>query len=106
MSTADQRQQLNWRWNGNGFVSVADNTARINTVVDNQRTYVLADLPRAIATTAQLLITRSGSDPVVVSFNDSGPDIDRTFAAYVFSEPGPYSAHIVGPDGTALATWP
>ena len=106
MSNVDGRQQISWRWKGNGFVSVADETARINTVVDNERTYVLADLPRDIATAAQLLITRSGSDTVVVPFNDAGADIDRTFAAYAFSEPAPYTAQIVGADGAVLATWP
>jgi hypothetical protein len=98
-------QQIDWRWDGNGFVSVGDDSAHINTVVDNERTYVLADLPRLVATTARLLITRSGLDPVAVPFNDPGVDRDRTFAAYAFSEPGLYSAQIVGVDGDVLASW-
>jgi hypothetical protein len=102
-------QQVMWGWDGKvgpGIVSRADDTAKIHTVVDNQRTYVLADLPRAIAATAQLLITRAGLDPVAVSFADTDPSFDRTFAAYAFSEPAQYTAQIVGPDGTVLATWP
>jgi hypothetical protein len=105
VSDLGTQQQINWRWNENGFVSLGSDTARINTVVDNERTYVLADLPRDIASTAQLQITRSGSDPVAVPFNDSGADVDRTFAAYAFSEPVPYSAQIIGSDGAVLATW-
>jgi hypothetical protein len=104
-SQLGRQQQINWRWKENGFVSVGYDTARINTVVDNERTYVLADLPRDVASTAQLEITRSGSDPVAVPFNDSGADVDRTFAAYAFSEPVPYSAQIIGADGAVLATW-
>ena len=60
---------------------------------------------RVLAFEAQLQITRSGSDPVTVPFNDSGADLDRTFAVYAFSEPVPYSAQIIGADGTVLATW-
>ena len=50
------------------------------------RTYVLADLPRAVATTAQLEIDRTGLDPVVAPFSDVGVELDRTLAAYAFSE--------------------
>jgi hypothetical protein len=105
VSHLGSHEQIKWRWTENGFVSVGYDTARINTVVDNERTYVLADLPRDIASTAQLQITRSGSDPVAIPFNDSGADVDRTFAAYAFSEPVPYSAQIIGADGAVLATW-
>jgi hypothetical protein len=105
VSDLGTQQQINWRWNDNGFVSTGYDSARINTVVDNERTYVLADLPRNIASTAQLQITRSGSDPVAMPFNDSGADVDRTFAAYAFSEPVLYSAQIIGADGAVLATW-
>jgi NADH:ubiquinone oxidoreductase subunit 2 (subunit N) len=45
-------------------------------------------------------------DPVVVPFNDIDPGVDRTFAAYAFSEPAPYTAQIVGADGAVLASWP
>jgi hypothetical protein len=101
-------QLVTWSWDGQnvGFPSRADSTTKINTVVDDKRTYVLADLPRAVAATAQLLITRAGLDPVTVSFADTDPSFDRTFAAYAFSEATQYTAQIIGPDGTVLATWP
>ncbi|HEY4609697.1 MAG TPA: hypothetical protein VIH06_10850, partial [Ilumatobacteraceae bacterium] len=59
-----------------------------------------------IAPTAALQINRNGFDPVVVQFNDIDPAFDRTFAAYAFSEPAPYTAQIVGADGAVLASWP
>ena len=62
--------------------------------------------PRAIAPTAQLQISRVGLDPVLVPFIDANPDVDRTFATYVFSEPTPYTAQIIGADGAVLASWP
>jgi hypothetical protein len=99
-------QQISWQWDGHGFGSEIDDTAKINTVVDNRRTYVLADLPRSIAASAQLQITRSGLDPVLVPFVDADPSSDRTFAAYAFSEPTFYTARIIGPDGAVLANWP
>ena len=106
LSSVGRQQQISWRWRENGFVSVADDSAQINTVVDDERTYVLADLPRETATTAHLRITLSGSDPVVVPFNDSSADTDHAFAAYAFSEPVAYTAQIVGVDGAVLAAWP
>ncbi len=105
VATSSNRQQINWQWDNNGYGSNADGTARINTVVDSLRTYVFADLPRSIAATAELHVTRAGLDPVVVEFNDVDPNLDRTFAAYAFSEPGLYSAQIVVPDGTVLAAY-
>ena len=39
-------------------------------------------------------------------FIDIDPTSDRIFAGYAFSEPGPYTAQVVGADGTVLATWP
>jgi hypothetical protein len=85
---------------------LTDGSARINTVVDGTRTYVLAELPRAIASTAQLLIARADREPVAAQFIDVDPAFDQIFAAYAFSEPGPYTALIVGADGTLLASWP
>ena len=38
MSHVGLQQQINWRWNESGFVSVAADAARINTVVDSDRT--------------------------------------------------------------------
>jgi hypothetical protein len=106
MTTVDRQKQINWKWDGNGFGSIADDNANINTVVDDRRTYVLADLPRPLGQTAQLQITRAGLDPVLVPFNDADSGADRTFAAYAFSEPTPYTAQIIGADGAVLATWP
>ena len=67
---------------------------------------MLANLPRAVAPTAQLQVTRPGVDPVVVPFIDADPELNRTFAAYAFSEATQYSAQIIGADGTVLASWP
>jgi hypothetical protein len=98
--------ELTWQWARSGFGSTAGDQAAINTLVDGPRTYVLADLPRAVAATAQLEISRVGLDTVIVPFIDAGAELDRTFAAYAFSEATPYTAQIVGGDGTVLATWP
>lgn len=105
--TFAEQQQLIWGWAGNNRVgSTPGDTPKINTVVDDQRTYVLADLPKTVAASANLQITRSGLDPVLVPFIDALPALDRTFAAYAFSEPSRYEAQIVGADGAVLATWP
>jgi hypothetical protein len=106
MAKLSDQQQINWQWDQGAFEATAEATATINTVVDNERTYVLADLPRAVAATAQLQVTPSGLDPVLVPFTDADPTFDRTFAAYAFSEPTTYTAQIIGPDGAVLATWP
>jgi hypothetical protein len=100
------QEHVSWQWNDNGFGSDVDSTAKISTVVDSRRTYVLADLPRAVAAKAELHIARAGLDLVVTPFNDIDPSLDRTFAAYAFSEPVQYTAQIVAPDGTVLAAWP
>jgi len=103
------QHQITWMWNEHGdtsWTSIRDNTVGIHPVVGADRTYVLADLPRSIAAAAELRVTRPGLDPVVVPFTDIDPSLDRTFAAYVFSQPGPYGAEIVGADGAVLATWP
>ena len=84
--------------------STAGDRPAINTVVDGTRTYVLANLPRAVAPTAQLQVTRPGLDPVVVPFIDADPELNRTFAAYAFSEPTQYSAQIIGADGAVLGS--
>ena len=108
MSIYPDQRQIRWQWDRNsyGHGSLADPIAKIDTVVDDRRTYVLADLPRGIAPTAQLWVTRAGLDPVVVDFIDTGADLDRTFAAYAFSEPTQYTAQIIGADGTVIASWP
>ena len=106
MSLSVSQRHVNWRWEGSGVDSVADDSPQITTVVDNARTYVLADLPRSITAAANLQVTRAGLDPIVVPFTDVGSAMDRTFAAYVFSEATPYTAEIVGDGGAILATWP
>ena len=106
MVTFPNQQLISWEWDNGGYGFTADDTAKINTLVDGQRTYVLADLPRAVAATAQLQINRAGLDPVLVPFNDAQPTSDRTFAAYAFSEPTTYTAQIIGADGAVLASWP
>ena len=105
-STFGTRQLVTWQWDQRSFDAVAEAQPVIDTVVDFQRTYVLAQLPRDVAATAHLQINRSGFDPVVVPFNDTGAAFDRTFAAYAFSEPATYTAQIVGADGAVLASWP
>jgi hypothetical protein len=104
--TFPNQQQVTWQWESNGFGSTVEAAAQIHSVVDGRRTFVLADLPRAVAPPGQLQITRAGLDPVVVPFNDIGADFDRTFAAYAFSEPTPFTAQILGADGAVLASWP
>ena len=106
MATYPKHREVNWHWDNNGFGDRIDGTAQIHTMVDNQRTYVVADLPRAVSATAHLQVTLDGDDPVTVPFNDTDPNFDRTFAAYAFSEATPYTAQIVGEDGAVLATWP
>jgi hypothetical protein len=105
-TVAGQWKFVNWQWTNGGYGGVADETAKVHSVVDNRRTYVVAELPRAIAPIADLRVTAAGLDPILVPFRDVDPNFDRTFAAYAFSEPGQYSAEIVGPDGAVLATWP
>ncbi len=105
-ATFGSQHQVVWQWDSAGFGTPSDDTAKITTVVDDHRTHVLAELPRAIAATAQLQVLRDGRDPVLVPFADPAPDVDRTFAAYVFSEPVTYTAQIIGTDGAVLAGWP
>jgi hypothetical protein len=101
-----EQKQVNWQWELSGFTTEMDDSARIDTVVDDRRTYVLAVLPRGIATTAHLEVTRNGLEPVAVPFADVDPTFDRTFAAFAFSEPTNYTAQVIGADGTVLANWP
>jgi hypothetical protein len=97
---------VNWQWTNGGFGLVADGTARINTLADSKRTYVMAVLPRSIAPSAQLQVTVAGLDPVSVPFTDTDHTLDSTFAAYAFSEPAQYTVQIIGTDTSVLATWP
>ena len=104
--TFAKEQQVEWQSVDAGYSSRADDSAKINTAVTDNRTYVYADLPRAVASTASLQVTRDGLDPVLVPFTDADPNFDRTFAAYAFSEPTKYTAQIIGADGTVIAQWP
>ncbi|HEY4607989.1 MAG TPA: hypothetical protein VIH06_02270, partial [Ilumatobacteraceae bacterium] len=108
MLTFPNEHQIQWQGNddGSAYESSPDDAAKIATVVNNARTYVYADLPRAVAPAAHLQILRDGLDPVVVPFVDADPTFDRTFAAYAFSEPTKYTAQIIGEDGAILADWP
>ena len=106
IATYDEVQMIIWQWDEFGFDSQIDDTASIRTVVDDNRTYVLADLPRALAVEAQLQVTPAGLEPVLVQFSDTDPSLDRTFAAYAFSEPVQYTAQIIDADGAVLASWP
>jgi hypothetical protein len=103
------QDQITWMWNeqvGTSWTSMRDDSPAINPVVAADRTYVLADLPKATATSAELRVTRPGFDAVVVPFTDIDPRLDRSLAAYVFTEAGPYHAEIVDATGTVLAAWP
>ena len=105
MKLGDQPQIL-WSWDTRIGSTTPLDTVQINTVVDEQRTYVLVDLPRIVSESAELRVQHDGLDPVVVPFRDTDPSLDRTFAADAFSEPGPYTAQVVAADGTVLAEWP
>lgn len=100
-------KRVAWQWSGgNGYESELDASPRISTVVDGDRTYVLADLPKALSAAATLQITRAGLDPVAVDFIDADPALDRTFAAYAFTEAAPYTAQVIDQQGSTLAAWP
>ncbi|HEY4610684.1 MAG TPA: hypothetical protein VIH06_15815 [Ilumatobacteraceae bacterium] len=105
-ATFGSQSQITWQWDQSSFNSPAAAQPQIDTVVDSRRTYVLAQLPRDVAPTAELQINRTGLEPVVVPFDDKGAAVDRTFAAFAFSEPAPYTAQIIGSDGAVLASWP
>ena len=102
----EDHQQIVWQWDTAGFGTPSNGQAKITSVVDDKRTYVLAELPRAVAGTAQLQIAPDGLDPVLVPFTDPDVQLDRTLAAYVFSEPVAFTAQIIGADGAVLADWP
>jgi hypothetical protein len=106
MSSFSNRQAVDWQWNDSGYSELTESTARISTVVNDPRTYVLAELPRTVAPGGHLQIARDGLDPVEVPFIDADPAFDRTFAAFAFSEPTPYTAQIVDLNGAVLASWP
>ena len=103
---SEDKHQLVWQWDDAGFGSPAGAKGKITTVVDDKRTYVFAELPRSPASTSQLQILRDGLDPILVPFADPDPELDRTVAAYAFSEPVAFTAQIIGTDDAVLANWP
>ena len=106
VSTDRPAAQVVWQTDTGGWAEPAGDTAHIGTFADDHRTYVVADVPRTIAATAELHILRDGLDEFDVPFTDADPTSDRTFGGYAFSEPIPFTAQVVGPDGAVLATWP
>ena len=82
-ATFGDQHQIVWQWDGAGFGTYTGDNA-----------------------TAHLQVARDGLDPISVPFADPTPDLDRTVAAYAFSEPVTFDAQIVGIDGSVLADWP
>ena len=89
MADYGDRTQINWSWAAQSGATRPLDNAQIHTVVDGERTYVLADLPRAVAPTALLHVIRGGLDPVIVPFNDIDPNTDPRSDRWVrfFSRP-------------------
>ncbi|HEY7628585.1 MAG TPA: hypothetical protein VH761_16055 [Ilumatobacteraceae bacterium] len=104
-ATFGTEPQLAWHWSGLNATTEPSNTAQIHTFLDHDQTFVVADAPREITPTATLRVTLAGGDPVDIPFQDLGPEYDRTFAAYAFSEAGPYTAEALSADGRILASW-
>ena len=98
IANVGSQKQLSWSWDGNGLATTPNGTPQINTIVDDGLTYVVADLPRSIATSVVLRVTRAGR-ALDVPFVEIDPTADRTFAAYGFAEPGPFTAEILDADG-------
>jgi hypothetical protein len=97
---------VDWEWENGAYSTAMTDAPHIDSFADSDRVYVLAQLPRSVSANAELHIRRPGMPIAVVPFVDVDRGLDRTLAAYAFSELGPYTAEIVGQDGTTLATWP
>lgn len=107
MTHPGRREKISWSWPTGGITTTSGAAAQISTAVDGERTYVVADLPRAVAPGGELHVLRDGLETVVVPFNDVDPQLDRTLAAFAFSEPVPFTVQIVSTvDGSVLASWP
>jgi hypothetical protein len=104
--TTDAKRYISWQSDDLGVLTAPTDQPRITTQVTGSRASVLADLPHAVAPAAVLHIQPEGLPAVDVAFSDIVPVIDRSFAAYAFSEPVPYTAEIIAADGTILAAWP
>lgn len=104
-ATFGDTPQLAWHWSGSNATTDPSNTAQIHTFLDQDQTFVVADVPRVATPTATLRITLAGREPIDVPFQDLGPEYDHTVAAYAFSEAGPYTAETLSADGRVLARW-
>jgi hypothetical protein len=104
--THPDHRRIDWQLPDGTISTEVTDTAQIATAVDGDKTFVIADLPRARGTDAILRVTRNGLDPVDIAFNDVDPGLDRLFAAYAFSEGVSYIAEIVTADEGVLASWP
>jgi hypothetical protein len=103
--THPDHRRIDWQLPDGTISTQITDTAQIATAVDGDKTFVVADLPRLRATDAQLRVTRDGLDSVDIPFTDVDPSLDRTFAAYAFSEGVSYTAEIVAANGDVLASW-
>ncbi len=104
--THPDHRRIDWRLPDGTISTEVTDAPQIGTAVDGDKTFVIADLPRASGSDAKLRVTRNGLAPVDIAFNDVDPSLDRLFAAYAFSEGVSYTAEIVAVDETVLASWP
>lgn len=91
-----------------GLVAQPSVTARspsIETFVDHGRTYVMAKVPRSMKG-AQLHVNPTGLPSIITPLTEESPTLGDLFAASVFLEPVPFTAHITDADGTTVASWP
>jgi hypothetical protein len=77
----------------------------IETLVEHDRTYVLAKVPRSMAG-ANLHVNITGFPSTQLLMIDVDPRLDAEFAAYAFSEAVPFTAQIVDASGQTVASWP
>jgi hypothetical protein len=99
------QRQISWSWGSNGMATTPTDSAQINTMVDTDHTYVLADLPRNVSSSGFLNVVQNGHQ-FVMPFADVDPTVDRTFAAFTVALPGPFTVEILGADGEIKAVWP
>jgi hypothetical protein len=94
-----------WSWADGSWQTFTTDAPQVNSLATDRQTLVFASVPRSLASSATLNILRDGLDPVAVPFVDVDPNSSWLLAAYAFSEAVPFSAEIVGPDGTMMTTW-
>jgi hypothetical protein len=85
--------------------SIPGDAPSIDTFVEHGRTYVLATIPRSMVG-AQLHVNPTGKPSLVTSFDNVDAGYPDLFSASVFLEPVPFTAEIIGPNGTSVAFWP